>query len=117
LLEKLTERRGEGKVVIPGRPMIDVYDVIEMPDSFGVTNEDEQLPAPQYLVEELTHRVNPSDGFVTEIKVMGLVNRYREPRYIYTGDTSDGTPLIARRDPQNEVQAQPPFNRETITDS
>jgi hypothetical protein len=117
LLEKLTERRGEGKVVIPGRPMIDVYDVIEMPDSFGVTNEDEQLPAPQYLVEEITHRVNPSDGFVTEIKVMGLVNRYREPRYIYTGDTSDGTPLIARRDPQNEVQAQPPFNRETITDS
>lgn len=98
LIEDITEQRAEGKIVIPGRPMIDIFDVIEVPDSFAVTKDGTQLPASQYFVKEVIHRVNESDGFVTEITVGGVVNRISGKKYGYISETENGFPKTKLQD-------------------
>jgi len=90
LLNNLQEQRASGKITIPGRPMVDLLDVVEMPESFSRTRGGEQFPPAQYIVSEVTHRLNPSDGFITEISVGGLVNRYvNKPFYEYVQGEDD----------------------------
>lgn len=103
LLQKINEQRAEGKIIVPGRPMIDIFDVVEVPDSFAVTKNETQLPPAQYLVKEIIHRINESDGFVTEIIVGGLINRYDAPIYKYISKTQGGMPVITRFDPDEIV--------------
>ena len=106
ILADLQNQSGEGTIVIPGRPMIDLFDVVEMPDSFGVTSSGEQVEPAQYLVETVTHRINPSDGFITEITVDGLMNRYNGDKYYkYVGSGPRGLPqveLVQREDSLEE---------------
>lgn len=103
LLNRINEQRAEGEIIVPGRPMIDIFDVIEVPDSFAVTKNGTKLPPAQYLVKEIIHRVNESDGFVTEITVGGLVNRYDAPIYKYISKTQGGMPVLKRFDPDEVV--------------
>jgi len=104
LLADLQNQSAEGKIVIPGRPMIDLFDVVEMPDSFGVTNSGEQVEPAQFLVETVTHRINTSDGFITEITVDGLMNRYNGDRYFKYVDTEEGPQIELVEREENELE-------------
>lgn len=100
LFNELQGQRASGEIVIPGRPMVDLFDVVEMPDSFSTTKSGEETPPAQYLVKEVTHRINASDGFVTEISVGGLVNRYVDkPYYKYEESTEEGVAKVVLVDP------------------
>lgn len=91
LLDGLQSQRASGEIIIPGRPMVDIFDVVEMPPSFSTTKEGKEFPPAQYIVEKVVHRINPSDGFITEISVGGLVNRYVDkPYYKYTQVGDEG---------------------------
>jgi hypothetical protein len=100
ILTELQSERGEGKIIIPGRPLIDLFDVVELPDSFGVISGGERFEPQQFIVEEVVHRMNSSDGFLTEITTGGLVNRYTDaPFYKYTGSGKNGRPLMKLIEP------------------
>lgn len=80
ILNNLQEQQAGGWVEMAGRSNIEVFDIIEMPDSFGTTNRIDgqirQIPPAAYLVQKITHRMNDSDGFITRIESGGLAGRY-----------------------------------------
>jgi len=91
LLNELQQQQSGGNVTIVGRPMIDILDVIEMPDSFARTStspeEDaEFIPAAQYFVQKVTHTLNGRDGFTTKIECAGIAGRYEGPVYELDAD-------------------------------
>ncbi|AGM11353.1 late control GPD [Halogranum tailed virus 1] len=88
ILDELQQQQAGGHVTIVGRPMIDILDVIEMPDSFGRTStspdeESEFIEPAQYIVQKVEHRLSGQDGYVTRIECGGLAERYSGPVYEY----------------------------------
>jgi len=65
IAEELQEQRAEGKVSVVGRPDINILDIIIMPEYLTGYTEDEVT----YLVKGITHTLNNSDGFITDIEV------------------------------------------------
>jgi hypothetical protein len=104
LVNDLVKRSQEGTITIPGRPMIDLFDVVEMPDSFGVSKSGENVGPAQHYVEEITHRINTSDGFITEISVSGLLNAFSDNKYYQYTDGAGGVPQVKLVDRTGEQE-------------
>lgn len=69
ILEELRSQQAEGEVTVVGFPELRPLDRIDMP------NTDRQpMGGESYGVKEITHRLNTSDGFITKIKVGGLLD-------------------------------------------
>lgn len=67
LIDKLRAQRAEGKVTVVGFPEIYPNDTVVMPSS-----AEQPMGGTRYGVMGVTHRINPSDGFITIIEVQGL---------------------------------------------
>lgn len=63
--EKLIQQTKSGWVECVGRPDLEVYDVIEMPEMFG---------GERYLVSGVEHTITNNDGYITRINVGGLIS-------------------------------------------
>lgn len=68
ILEQLREQTGTGDVTVVGFPEVRPGDGIQMPNT-----ERQPMGGERYGVEQVTHRLNSSDGFITKIKVSGMV--------------------------------------------
>lgn len=107
VLDELQQQQAGGHVTVVGRPMIDILDVIEMPDSFARTSnspleESTTLEPAQYKVQAVEHRINGSDGFITKIECGGLADRYKGPVYEY----QDGSIILSTEDPDDDEETQ-----------
>jgi len=104
IVNDLVKRSQEGTITIPGRPMIDLFDVVEMPDSFGVSKSGNNVGSSQHYVEEIIHRINTSDGFITEISVSGLLNAFPDNKYYKYVDSAGGIPQVELVDRTGEQE-------------
>jgi hypothetical protein len=78
ILNKLRKQQAEGKVTVVGFPEVRPLDTIQMPDS-----ADQPMGGFRYSVQKVVHKINSSDGFVTDIHVGGLT---RESSTVYTDE-------------------------------
>lgn len=66
IAEELAKQQASGKVTVVGMPEVEPFDGIVMPNS-----EEQPMGGVQYGVYSVTHKLNATDGFVTEIEVAG----------------------------------------------
>jgi hypothetical protein len=78
LVNELRKQQAEGKVTVVGFPEIRPLDAITMPDS-----KQQPMGGERYAVEKVVHKINASDGFITDIHVGGLT---RENSTMYTDE-------------------------------
>jgi hypothetical protein len=67
LIDKIREQEAEGKVTVVGFPEIRPLDAIEMPNE-----QPQPMGGNRYSVVKVVHKINGSDGFVTDIHVGGV---------------------------------------------
>lgn len=78
IAEDLVSQYASGKVKVVGFPEIEVFDVIIMPHAQesqqDVANYSPRQPmgGGVFGVHTVKHKINPSDGFITEIEVAGM---------------------------------------------
>lgn len=78
LVEDLKEQYATGKVTVVGFPEVKVFDVIIMPHSekskkdVGNYNPRQPMGGALFSVYKVVHKLNPTDGFVTDIHVAGM---------------------------------------------
>ena len=78
LSEKLGEQYKSGTITVVGYPEIDLFDVVIMPHAkqsqqdIGNFNERQPMGGGIFGVYKLVHKLNPTDGFITEISTMGM---------------------------------------------
>lgn len=80
LVNKLRDQKAEGKVTVVGFPEIRPLDAIEMPDT-----DAQPMGGARYSVIKVVHKINPDDGFITDIHVGGLT---RENSTVYNDKIS-----------------------------
>jgi len=78
ILEQLRKQQGTGDITLIGFPEIRPGDGVQMPNT-----ERQPMGGERYGVEQVTHRLNSSDGFITKVKVAGLVG---EQEVLYDED-------------------------------
>lgn len=69
IMDNLRSQRASGTVTVVGMPEVRPYDVIKMPNT-----EVQPMGGNRYGVRKVIHKINNSDGFLTELKVDGLMN-------------------------------------------
>ena len=69
-LDSFEMQQGTGEIKLVGNEAIQPFDSVTMPDNLG---------SAEHLVSEVTHSANVSDGFLTTIKVGGLIEGERGP--------------------------------------
>lgn len=90
IADELIKQQAEGKVTVVGFPEIQPFDGILMP------NSDEQPMGGQlYDVYSVTHKLNGSDGFVTEIEVAGPNPKLRGDVTVRQDEDGNPTNIIA----------------------
>lgn len=76
IVNDLQDQQAKGKVTVVGLPEIRPLDAIQMPQSDDENepnyNPDQPMGGRRYSVVKVVHKINPSDGFVTDIHVGGL---------------------------------------------
>jgi len=93
ILEKLREQTGTGDITVVGFPEVRPGDGVELPNT-----SDQPMGGERYGVEQVTHRINSSDGFITKIKVAGLAG---EQEVLYNDDIeSVKTEILNERSPR-----------------
>lgn len=66
LRDEIKKQRAGGTVTVVGHPEVWPGDAIELPDS-----RNQPFGLERFAISKVTHRLNNSDGFLTEIEVMG----------------------------------------------
>lgn len=76
IVNDLKDQQEKGKVSVVGLPEIRPLDAIQMPQASDENapnyNPDQPMGGKRYSVVKVVHKINPSDGFVTDIHVGGL---------------------------------------------
>lgn len=67
IIQKLREQQKGGSITVLGMPEVRPMDTVQMPDS-----ETQPMGGESYGVTKVIHKLNGSDGFLTEITVTGL---------------------------------------------
>lgn len=78
IVNKLQKQQADGTVSVVGFPEIRPLDAIEMPNT-----EHQPMGGARYSVQKVVHKINPKDGFITDIHVGGLT---RESSTLYEED-------------------------------
>lgn len=74
----LAKQYAKGKVTTVGYPEISLFDVVLLPhanddfDDKGNYQEEQPMGGGKYAVNKIIHKINPTDGFITEIHVGGV---------------------------------------------
>lgn len=89
IVEKIKEQRKSGKITVVGMPEVRPYHAVEMPDS-----PTQRMGGERYAVNKVIHKLNSSDGFLTEMHVMGLRSE-QETVWADDLDTSATEPMAA----------------------
>lgn len=118
LIDELQQQQAGGHVEVVGRPMIDILDAIEMPDSFARTAESPlgsstEIPPAQYSVQTVKHRYDASEGFTTRVECGGLGGRYSGPVYELN---DDGKVVLSTQESNEEDEDQSDEEQEAQTD-
>lgn len=123
ILDQLQEQTAGGNVTVVGRPMIDILDVIEMPDRFAIDNRSpitsaEEIEPAQYFVQSVVHQFDGSNGYTTKIQCGGLAGRYSGPVFEYKGINEDGIPgRVVLSSKESNQDVSPSFKEELTEDN
>jgi hypothetical protein len=78
IVDKLQDQRKGGKITVVGFPEIRPYDAVQMPQAANPSKENfsplQPMGGTRYSVTKVVHKLNGSDGFITEITTGGLAS-------------------------------------------